>query len=288
MTSWNSVDELMRDFGLPPMDVAGARMELRARLSKLHPDRSGGAFKSKEAGEEFHRLTDAIAFLDSQSSGLVPVSTVKALTDAFTTTLIQMRQANRLDSKSIEEKTGELLASRRVDISHAFRWPKVSLASVGAALAYVFLFPQHLKDHPYLGPLLKSQRANTYWFWAVGSLGAAWVVVWAVERRQQAWAERLLSFAYQRHKLRELGFREGNLFTRTELRDTLWTPDWYSFRLKKFLRRMFYDLAQAEQAADVALQRYLEKRWIRPVERPAGSDEFDEWYELIRPRNDGE
>ena len=72
--SWDSVQSLVREFNLQvdTTDIDSIRAELRRHQAELHPDKTGGSFRSQTDEERFHRLSKAIEYLD----GKLPVPVV--------------------------------------------------------------------------------------------------------------------------------------------------------------------------------------------------------------------
>ena len=67
--SWRSLEELSTEFGLDTStDREAMRGALQRRLGALHPDKTGGEFASNEQKGEFHRLSEALQFLESHES----------------------------------------------------------------------------------------------------------------------------------------------------------------------------------------------------------------------------
>ena len=67
--SWRSLEELSKEFDLDTStDREAMRRALQRRLGTLHLDKTGGEFASNEQKGEFHRLSEALQFLESQAS----------------------------------------------------------------------------------------------------------------------------------------------------------------------------------------------------------------------------
>ena len=81
---YSSLEQIKEEFQIAEEKPEKLRAELRARQSLIHPDRSGGSFASEEDEKLFHRLSQAIDFIDKreESGDLVPISAVTDLTKA--------------------------------------------------------------------------------------------------------------------------------------------------------------------------------------------------------------
>ena len=66
--SWRSLEELSTEFDLDTStDREAMRRALQLRRGTLHPDKTGGEFASNEQKGKFHRLSEALQFLDSHA-----------------------------------------------------------------------------------------------------------------------------------------------------------------------------------------------------------------------------
>ena len=67
--SWRSLEELSTEFDLDTRtDPEAMRRALQRRLATLHPDKTGGGFASNEQEGEYHRVSEALQFLESHAS----------------------------------------------------------------------------------------------------------------------------------------------------------------------------------------------------------------------------
>lgn len=76
MDQWRSLEEIAKAFRLPEgCSYATARAELVKLLGDIHPDRTSGEFIAADDEERFHRILDAIKFVDewkNKPSSLIP------------------------------------------------------------------------------------------------------------------------------------------------------------------------------------------------------------------------
>lgn len=161
-----------------------------------------------------------------------------------------------------------------------YKVPKISLGAISAALGYAFFFPQTIFEHPYLSLLFEEYNFFYHWLLSVIFLTQFWIITLISERSGKIQIKSLLSLDTNRLILDRL--RESNnppLFSRTQLRDKLisfikepkiFTPS------NLFVIRINLDLEIYDEATDLAIERYLQRNWIRKIQQ----SEIDDWYEI--------
>lgn len=212
---WNSIDQIAEEFELKsdPKDPHAIRHEIRKLMADLHPDPHGGDFKSEDDEKKYLRLNEALQYLDSPQQGmLVPIDYATTLVEKVTQSLFK---ANR---DPVETKISKALNERRVSIRRQFYTPKISLGIVTTLLLYVFLAPQTLMEHPYIGPILMSAFVQQIWFISVFVLGFFWILTWRKEKRLMAITIKLFSLDYHMNILETLRSQTSK-FSRSKLKD---------------------------------------------------------------------
>ncbi|WP_454064919.1 hypothetical protein [Candidatus Nitrospira salsa] len=77
--NWLSFRDIAKEFGLETFvnDPNALTTELRRLRAESHPDRSGGEFLSNDEREKYHRLDEALKFMEAQeldSNAVIPIS----------------------------------------------------------------------------------------------------------------------------------------------------------------------------------------------------------------------
>lgn len=278
--TWTSVHHLVEDLGLEanPYDLQAIRKELKNQLTQLHPDRSGGKFPSEAHEREYHRYAEALEYLESQGGMLVPVAAATELVRQVTETVATLTR------QPVEERILKATADHQANIKQQFRMPKISLGAISAALGYVLLFPQQFAEHPFLRELLYWPRMALWWGVAVYVLAVLWLWTWILERQLKAQVNRVFSLAHHRAVLEAVKGKEGPVFSRSALQGHLDPRQPKPLPRRALLpRNIGVDLSVLERATDLAIERYLERGWIRRVQ-PDEMDRshgVDEWFRIL-------
>jgi hypothetical protein len=274
-------EALVKELGLTsaPSDVDAIRTEVRARISELHPDR-----KAEDSTDRLQQLLKLLKKIGNEPMAIQAIGRPAQLA--------KVEAAPPVRIQSIEATFTAIKASNQRASSRHFLFPKISLGTLTAALAWLFLSPKTFMDHPFIGRLLKSQYAMSIWSAAVAVLALTWLLVWLLERRKRRYVDRLLSLTYQKSVLDSMGRQESGSFSASAFRESLYPPHvWYPHLLRilvKTVLRMkiyyynnpFYDATLADEVTELALERFLKKRWIVRSGRPDDEKGVDDWYQI--------
>jgi hypothetical protein len=202
-------------------------------------------------------------------------------------------QGALLPKEPVESRLDSVAKSQLNATSRAFLIPKISLASLTALLTSVFLFPKTFMDHPFVGQMLKGPHAVGIWLAAIALLSCSWLSVWWLEQRKRWHTDQMLSLHYQKQAL-DLAARVGSgCFSASDYRDKLWSryrpyPNWFRKLVGKLRRQNIYfytsplyDAQLVEKAAELALERFVQKGWIVRAERPEDEKDTDDWYRIV-------
>lgn len=122
--AWRSAQEIVDYFGLEaaPDDYGALERELRARISKVHPDKSGGEFDSTDRKSEYDDIKtarDFVSTLDHSSRNLVAIDQLPALLNAMQ--LAQNAQTQGND----RQLRAEVCDENRQDLHSRYVTPRV-------------------------------------------------------------------------------------------------------------------------------------------------------------------
>jgi hypothetical protein len=262
-----------------PTDLDAMRLEIKARISELHPDH-----QVNHGDDRLQRLTELLKNTGSDTRELQRVVGGRQL--------IKPGAQIPTQGEPVEARINKARAAYQRASSRGFLFPKISLMAVTGALAWVFAFPKAFMDHPFISPLLKSRFAIGMWLVVLLALAVAWIAVWWSEQHKQRMIEKVMSLAHQRAVLDSIGREDEGSFSASQFREALYPRHiWYSPRLRMlasvFLRRKiyyfhdpFYDVTLEEQAAELALERFVKKGWTVATKRPKDESKIDDWYEF--------
>lgn len=192
-SSWSSVVEIVSEFRLtaPVADLDSIILELKSKRAELHPDKNGGMFSNDAEAGRYHRLDDAIAFVENQghaNSSLVPIAYISEIVK----TAVQTALAPGEKHDSIAEQTQFLDDSRRQVIEH-YTLPRFTSGILSAIFCGIIAMSDKLKDNPIFAPLMRL-RAFPYLMWtALVFSGTYFAVTWKRERDEKNRAEELMS-----------------------------------------------------------------------------------------------
>lgn len=273
---WRTVTEVVEEFGLgsDPQDVQAVIRELKERRKLVHPDAS-----ERDSKAEFQRLMLALEFVEQRSKMLVPLADVTALVDRLADAVATRQSA--------DAQAAQAVAVRSEQLHRRGRPRRITLAAVGAVLSFVFLFPGQFESHPYLERFIRDPQGAATWGILVASLAALWLLTARQESANQSTLEVLYSRRFHERVLEQLG---SSPFSRAQLQDAMTSlirphrPQPESLVIASMLRPFGLTTAlgldTVEEAADLALRRYLEAGIVRRVAVPEGGSPFSEWYRV--------
>lgn len=279
--NWDNLEHMAKDLGLKsnPEDIESLKAEIRTRLPKTHSDLSGGHPRSEKAEQETVRLTDALNYCRAQENMLVRLNTETSLVKELAKSLARVRQ------EPVDERITKASEKRKAIVSQKFRLPKISLGVLTGILGFIFMFPNQMVQHPYLHIFVQSQFVQELWMTAVMILSGLWFLTWRLETKEKNQISHLFSLDFHRWVLKELIGTNTKQFSRTELRGMLakitherhqaFHP--HPISTLHMLLNPRLGITVMDEATDLALERYLERNWVRRIK----SHEIDDWYEII-------
>lgn len=250
------------------------KAELQKIVLALHPDKSGGEFRSDGDKARFMKARRAIELLNgdggADASDAAPLAGApRAIADTAAPPA-SLENEHRLQVL--------LLADARARIARYFAAPKIAASVLATASLVLVLAADLFQGHPLLGPLLKEAAALIF-LSVLGLMAAmAAAALWFCERAAVAHAGHLLSesalgelFELARRCARRQG-RIGQLSGFDIRRGTDVLADGGGTarapRGRRLLRRSL-DATTRESITLIQTQRLLARRVIRAVDRPA-------------------
>ncbi|MEO6802500.1 MAG: hypothetical protein ABI197_04550 [Granulicella sp.] len=187
-----SIDALCQEFGLDNsksnQDLAE---ELIQRRVRSHPDKTGGAFASKQAESTFHRLSEAISYLQSSNqNGLQSYESIEIRN-------LTIKVANL--QTSIEKHCIGNFSEQKIDfeikqqISRSFRTIQIGSATFAAISGSVIALSGKLSSNPVLSPLLSLLVVKIALLFVLCISCLAFLYSWVNEQRLKGLTDFLLS-----------------------------------------------------------------------------------------------
>ena len=178
------MEQFRKKYGLTAKDREGLKEEIKQKLAELHPDKSGGEFRSDDEKQQYLRLSMAKGELDEilySNSQLVPISVVKDLI----TVIDDKKQL--LNQEKLEEKLKTSIARYINKAKRKALLPKISSAAIAAIVSFIWFFPNSLKNHPILKNWVDFDNPafNMIWFFILSIAIAFWVVDYLRQNRQE-------------------------------------------------------------------------------------------------------
>lgn len=195
-THFTSIEMIKNQFGLDGESVEDLRPKLRTMQAKLHPDKNGGNFIDEDSESQYHKLDEAISFIDSINDGshLVTISAVTELTKAVTTLVAAKNEDSGKDALLSTE------INRSIEsYSSRLKIPKIALTAISVAISAIWIFPSSVKEHPVLSQFINFESATTNIVWLYMLLFAVgfWVITWRREERTKKYQESLKTESVQ-------------------------------------------------------------------------------------------
>ena len=146
---WQSISEVVDDFELIHIenDNLAVLAKLKEERSKIHPDKNGGEFTSDEHRKKYHRVDDAVTYLESkmeERKELISLSQLPAIVDSIATSIAKQNQP------SVIQIQRDLKSDFRSELSRKYITPKIGSGVFAGISAFLFAKAGDFADHPIL------------------------------------------------------------------------------------------------------------------------------------------
>ena len=236
---------------------------LKDERATLHPDKSGGGFKSKKDEERYHFLNEAIDRISEKTHSvqLIPMSQLPAIIEAIGKSLAAQNNAPAIAEKHLKE-------SFRQDLGRKYIGPKIGSGIFAGITGFLFTQSSALMSHPVVGPFFSSKDGVAF----LGIVSVASVVMfiisWMQEKGEESKATHLLSegVLHDIYRLMQSVSNDG-LVEAHELRRAM------AYESRGMLRDAgLFGQRLSEQMLDqilqIQLQRLVERQAIELVNKP--------------------
>lgn len=186
--NWESAEQIAAFFDFsdtPHEDPVALRLAIIRKMASVHPDHHQGNFKDAETETLWDQLNSAKVFLDTQDKAafvskkntqLIPLSQVTELVKIIT----------EAGKPSFENSVSSLKAEARSDARSDGILPRISSGVAATICAFLFAFPNTIKDNPILGDLLKYQLTQMILLTLSFFFAMIFMMTWSNEKRQEA------------------------------------------------------------------------------------------------------
>lgn len=272
---WKNLNELVEDLALEssPSDKEAVIKEIKTQIADYHPDKHNGTFESDEDKERYHSLSDALEYCRDIETDLIPVSAVTAIAEEVAKTMTNVYR------EPVETNAKMVANELKSNIDSKLKMPKYSTGGVAAISGYLFMAPQTIQNHPYLGDLLNNPLMTALWLDLMFISIAALIILYSVEQRNKKLISKALNSRYHLSLLNDLEIGE---FSKNDLKKQLrrglalhHRPNPFSLIYRKFHDEEFVeDLVY--DATEIAIKRYLELDLVKKI----GKIGLDDIYEI--------
>ncbi|MCW7490852.1 J domain-containing protein [Leptospira meyeri] len=175
---------------LPETDIDGIRQKLLKILSKHHPDKTGGTFKSKSQKMKYEEVTNAISELNTP----IEVNKNLIITDKLHDLIVKVSNESTLNS---EVKRQSEVRQLKLDLKENIKsisFPfKITSAGIGAFALGILTFGKSLKEIPFLSPLTNIVYLDLILLIFLIMSAALFLYAFIFEKKEESEKEWLLS-----------------------------------------------------------------------------------------------
>jgi hypothetical protein len=181
---FNELGQIKKEFGIEAEELEEIRKQLRQLLREVHPDTNGGSFATEDAEKQYHKISDAINFIDERKStdnALILRSEVQELIRVIRDIVPQATQSDP------EKKLAELIDSDIKIFKTRHKFPKITTATISVVISALWLFPNTIKEHPVLSRLidLQSPSFTALWLLTLAATASYWLLTALQEHREE-------------------------------------------------------------------------------------------------------
>ncbi len=217
--NWNSLKDIVDDFGLNSSseDSSAVVAEVRSRMVKVHPDKTGGKFLDDEQKSSYNRLSHASKWLENHvnSTAMIPVNQLPML----------IKTIGELQRPSHDERIGTLVRDTRAEAKitrqSRYGFPRIGSGAVAAIAGFLAAFPERFTKimSPSVASSSFGNATNTVYLEHVEQLqrmlslsflmaalcaGIMFCLTWLYERRDEERTESAMSSATRENLFRRL------------------------------------------------------------------------------------
>lgn len=274
--SWDSLTALREEFGISPdvVDRDQLRAELRRQLAALHPDKTGGSFSTAEQESRFHRLSEALTYLDGDLPVPVVLHAMTAKLAVIENHLAALQSLGGRGDRSVMGSDASEGVQKQV--AEAYRMPRIGSAAFAAICGAIIAFSKMLDGNPVFGAIGASRAAVIALLSAFIASGAIFVLTWMKERRSAELVQWLLTddglasvarnCLYPRDGSKEprLSITKREMVDHIAWIDHVWHKSAVVLRLKQLLFAAPVSRNVAGRVADMQLSELLARGIVRP------------------------
>lgn len=189
---WQSISDIKDEFGLSynEDDNLDILAKLKEKRAELHPDKNGGEFTSEEQRKFYHRVDDAITYLESkieESKDLIPLSQLPTIIDSITTSIAKQNKPSAIQIQR------DLKNDFRSELSRKYITPKIGSGVFAGISAFLFAKAGDFADHPLLSGYLGGETGLMVLgqIFIISSL--FFVITWVREKKEEGLASYLMT-----------------------------------------------------------------------------------------------
>lgn len=176
-----SIKQIKDEFQLESNDLDILRNCLNQLRVDTHPDKSNGDFLSDIEKENYHKINDAINYIDSLKNNN-QLMAIEKMTDLVkvVTDLIPNNKETSLQN-NIDNKINSAIKNHK----SKFFIPKISMTAIAGVMTFLFAIPTQIKDNPFFSKLLNPQSSTfiIIWLSILFYTGIFWILCYLNEEK---------------------------------------------------------------------------------------------------------
>lgn len=213
---FNDLEEIIQKFDINSSNISEILKLLKEKRTQLHPDKTGGDFKSDDLKSQYELVDQAIHFLESglhENNDIV--STNK---DVQKLVEIISKQNLNLESSNVENKLSETINNNIVQFKSKSFFPKVSSSTITILITYIFMFPNTIQDNLILSKFIDTSDNGFLLAWEISFLIMIelWVNCFIKENKNKEILAKLKTETYQNTLFMEFT-KSNRSFSRDDL-----------------------------------------------------------------------
>lgn len=216
---FNNLEEIIQEFDIDSSDSSEILTLLKEKRIQLHPDKTGGSFKSDDCKKEYESVNQAILFLDSK----LDKSNELALMTNGVRDLLEIISKQNITAESLtaENKLSETINNNIIQFKSKSLFPKISSSTITILVTYIFMFPNQIQNHPILSKFINisNQVFLLVWLMVLLTTIELWAICFIKENKNKEILAKFKTETYQNNLFMEfIEFIERNKsFSRDDL-----------------------------------------------------------------------
>jgi hypothetical protein len=180
--TYHTLQEIKDEFDIQTDELNSIKSILKELKKEVHPNNTKGEFLNDAQRERYYKTDAALDYLEKHKSNDQLVI-VEKMTDLVKMIVSEIIPSNK--QSSLEQNLDNKITSALDIFKSKSLFPKISLTAITGVVTFLFLFPNQIKENPYLAHYCNFQSPVFFmtWLMLLTFTGMFWLLTYRNEER---------------------------------------------------------------------------------------------------------